>query len=139
MAKKKYIPCDIYNRNAWVFIGKEEEFKKWVTEEFVNERERPFVDAVNDMKEDGDLVSTVTIFDWLNGQGVIWLTKFPNNPEEIGLTVHEITHLCLDLLDFCNVEYAKDSKHEAFAYLAGWIAQNAFDKKGYEEINFKEK
>lgn len=139
MAKKNYIPCDIYGRNTWVFIGKEDELKEWVAAEFTEEREKCLVETISNIEEDSALVPAVTLFDWVNGQAIIWLHKFPSSAEEIGYAVHEITHVVLNLLDFCGVEYTKDSKHEAYAYLAGWIAQNAFDKKGYEEINFKEK
>ena len=138
MAKKKYIPCDIYNRETWFFIGKEEELKKWVATEFTDEREKQLVETINNMEEDSTLCPAVTLFDWINGQAIVWLPKFPSSAEEIGYVVHEITHLVLNLLDFCDVEYTKNSHHEAYAYLAGWIAQNAFDKKGYEEVKIEE-
>ena len=132
MAEVKYIPCDIYKRGIWVFVGSLDELKSWVEKEFTYEDEKEFVDMVLGLKKRNEMASFN--YDMLNGQGVVHIYKFPTDPKEYAALSHELLHATFHVLNFCNVEYAYDGNNEAFTYLLEHFMRNALEREGYKVV-----
>lgn len=132
-ARVKYIPCDIYKRGITVFIGTLDQFKDWVKKDYTSESEKEFVDMVLALDEDSIGMASFN-YDYKNGQGVVLLPDFPNNPKEIAALAHEMLHATFFIMDFCRVDYNKDTDNEPFAYLHEHLMRNALEKDGYNEI-----
>lgn len=132
MAEVKYIPCDIYKRGIWVFVGTLDELKLWVEKEFTCEDENEFVDMVLGLKKRNEMASFN--YDMLNGQGVVHIYKFPTGSKEYAALSHELLHATFHVLNFCNVEYAYDGNNEAFTYLLEHLMRNALEREGYKVV-----
>lgn len=132
MAEFKYIPCDIYKRGIWVFVGSLDELKSWVKTEFTYDDEEEFVNMVLGLKKRNEAASFN--YDNHNGQGVVHIYDFPTDPKEYAALSHELLHATFHVLNFCSVEYAYDGNNEAFTYLLEHLMRNALETEGYEKL-----
>ena len=132
-AKVKYIPCDIYKRGVSVFIGTLDQFKSWVKKNYTVKDEQDFVEMVQDLEEDGIGLASFN-YDWKNGQGVVLMSEHPQTPKEVAALAHEMMHATFFIMDFCNIEYNKETNNEPFTYLHEHLMRNALEYVGYEEL-----
>lgn len=130
-AKYKYIPCDIYKRGVFLFIGSLRQFKDWVKEEFTYKDEEDFVNMVLSLEE-GKVGMASFNYDYNNGQSAILIPKYPTTPKETAALAHELLHATFFIMDFCRVEYVSNSNNEAFTYLHEHLVRNAFETTGYK-------
>jgi hypothetical protein len=137
MAKVKYIPCDIYKRGIWLFVGTLVELKSWVKKEFTYDDETDFVEMVLGLKKRNEAASF--IYDNHNGQGVVHIYDLPKEPKEYATLAHELLHATFFVMNFCNVEYAYDGSNEPYTYLLEHLTRNALELEGYEEVEEKKK
>lgn len=133
MAKVKYIPCDIYKRGIYVFIGSLKEFKGWVKKEYTDEIDKGFAEMVEmlDVNNVG-----IASFNYNNqdGQGVVLIPKYPSNPKEYAALAHELLHATFHVLNFCRVEYSYNGSNECFTYLLEHLTRCALERNGYENV-----
>ena len=133
MAKVKYIPCDVYKRGIYVFIGSLSELKSYVKSTFTEEEYEDFVDMV--MKtEHKETYSASFFYNNLDGQGIVHVPRYPRTPIEIGALAHEILHATFHVLNFCHVEYTYDGNNEAYTYLHEHLMRGAFEENGYKKV-----
>lgn len=136
MAKIKYIPCDMWKRGVYAFIGSLSEFKDWVLNETKEEWSDDFLDMVRGLDKNKIGLASCNYDD---GTSVILMPKFPKTPKELAYVGHEILHATFVMLDYCGVEYIKHTSHETFTYLYEHIARNVYEKIGYKEFDNKKK
>lgn len=129
--KVKYIPCDMWKRGIYVFIGTLSQLKKWVFSETYSEWSEDFKAELNKCSE-RSIGAASYHYDY-DGTGVILISKFPNTPKEYAILSHEILHAVFKMLDYCNVEYVRYNTNETFTYLDEHITRNVLEKKGYIE------
>ena len=133
MAKKKYIPIDVYKRCIYIFIGSLSEFQIWTEEHFTDESEREFVKMVQDLTESRVGMASFN-FDYVNGVGVVLIPEYPHTPKEYAALAHELMHATFFIMNFCRCEYAYDGSNESFTYLMEHLMRNALEGEGYETI-----
>lgn len=132
MAKVKYIPCDIYKRGVFVFIGNYNELTLWVKAKYSDKEYEEFITSLE--KSDVGLAD----FHWNNeaGEGIIRIPKFPKTPMEIAYTGHEVLHATNYILGYCGVYYDNEfaSPNEAYTYLFEHLLYNTLLKEGYKNV-----
>lgn len=130
MAKHKYIKCDIYKRGVSVFIGSLDELHEWASHLEFSTNDRDFHRAIEDKVVDNPSFTP----NQNDGQGIVFLTKYPETPDENADLEHELLHAVFHILDFCGVEYRYGGANEPYTYLLGYLTKNALETEGYEEI-----
>ena len=136
MAKRLYIPCDIFKRGIDVFCGTLDEFKAWVNDTFTYDDDVDFVKMVNGLEENKIGMASFN-YNNLNGTGVILLEKQPETPKEIAALAHEALHATFHMLNCCHVEYCYDGNNETFTYVMEHLMRNALEFDKYEDITIK--
>ena len=133
VAKAKYIPCDIFKRGIGVFIGTLEQFKKWVSIDYTSDDEKAFIEMILNLEENDVGIASFN-YDYKNGNGIVLLPKFPKTPKEIAALAHEMMHATFFIMDFCQVDYNKNTNNETFTYVHEHLMRNALEETGYEEV-----
>lgn len=130
MAKVKYIPCDIYKRGIEIFIGSPKELKEYFKKNYnEDEDDRKFNYSLENCNYG------IADFHCGNGYGIVRIPKFPNTPEEIAYTAHELLHATMWVLWYCGVEYSNDNiNNEHYTYLLEHLVRNTLEKKGYKDV-----
>lgn len=133
MAKYTYIPVDIYKRGITVFIGSHKEFKSWVRDYYKNDEDyQNLIDYVCN----NDTYNTLGVF-WYNGStgdGIIELPRFPKSAKEIAVAAHEVLHAVFHILDYCGVNYSKESGGESHTYLLEYMLSNLLNIDNYKIV-----
>ena len=135
MAKVKFIPCDMWKRGIYVFIGTLFELKDWVFNETKDEWSEEFLDMIRGLDETKIGIASCNYDN--DGTSVILMPKFPKTPKELAYVGHEILHATFLMLDYCGVEYIPHSHNETFTYLDEHITRNVYEKTGYEDYKIQ--
>lgn len=133
MAKVKQIYIDIYKRSIFIFVGNHNQFINWITEEFKNDSD---YEALIDYVHEVDKGNTQASF-WYNGaigEGIIEIPKFPRTPKEIAYCTHECLHAVFHVLNYCGVEYDKESSGEAHTYLLEYFVRELLKFDDYKNV-----
>lgn len=129
MAKVKYIRCDIYKRGVHIFIGTYEQMIKYAKNTWVEEEYEDFIGTLK-TKTDG---YATTYFG--NGECLVLLPKFPNNPVDIAVAGHELLHATDYILWYSGVHRNEEEiSNEAYTYLLEHLLRNTLEREGYEPI-----
>ena len=118
------IDCDVYKRGIVVFVGRLSDMQAWVVENYPYDDEKEFVEMVVNLKDTG-IVAASFSFNNVNGEGIVFLRKFPKSPKEVAELAHELLHATFHVMNFCRVEYTYDGSNEAFTYLFEHLMRNA--------------
>lgn len=129
MAKVKWIPCDMWKRGIYVFIGTLKELTDWCFNKTKDTWSKDFLIMLGRLDERNIGAASYNYDN--DGTGVILIPKMPNTPKEHAVLAHEILHSVFVMLDYCRVEYVQNSNNETFTYLDEHITRNALEKDGY--------
>lgn len=130
MAKCKWIPCDIFKRGVYVFVGTLKEFKSWIAAS--KEWSEDFKSMVANINANGNEAASYN-YDF-DASGVIFLRKFPRTPKEVATLSHEVLHATFKILDYCHVNYEVNENNETFTYLDEHIMHNALEFNDYKTL-----
>lgn len=129
MAKVKCIECEIYKRGVYIFIGTYEQMIKYAKNTWVEEEYKDFINAL-EVKTDGYATTY-----YGNGECLVLLPKFPNNPKDIAVTGHELLHATDYILWYAGVHRNNEEvSNEAYTYLLEHLLRNTLEREGYESI-----
>lgn len=133
----KFIPCDMWKRGIYVFIGSYAQIKKFVFEKIKDEWSDDFLEMLRNLSSP----PTATA-DYLydnDGTGIIHIKRYPSSPKEHAELAHEIMHAVFVMMDFVRVEYMPYHANETYTYLCEHITRNALEKDGYVDANTYER
>lgn len=133
MARAKYIRCDIYKRGVHVVIGTHEQMMKYVKREWEDsEYKDDYKDFIENAKKETGGYATTYFGD---GECLVLLPTFPNNPKDIAVAGHEMLHATDYILWYSGVYRTNDDlSNEAFSYLLEHLLRNTLEKDGWETI-----
>lgn len=131
MAKVNYIKCGVYKRGVHVLIGTHNELLKYIKKEYkgVEKDYKDFLESVK-IKTNGYATTY-----WGDGECVVLLPKFPDNPEDIAVATHEMMHATECILWYSGIYKDKEKiNDEVFAYLLEYLVKNTLEEENYEDI-----
>ena len=130
----KFIPCDIYRRGVCIFVGKLNEFKKFIEKEYPKEEDAEFRNMVLQTEECSSIALQI-FYDKRDATCHILIDELKYTPKYIAKLTHELLHATFFILDFCGVGYYSDTNNEPFTYMLEHLVINAVEKYGYEEVD----
>lgn len=129
MARAKYIKCDIYKRGIHIVIGTHNQLLKYAKKEYKGYTEdyKEFLEGIQE--KTGGYATTY----FGNGECIILLPKFPEDPKNIGVLTHELLHAVDYILWYSGVKRNPDNVcHEEYNYLLEYLTKEALKKEDYE-------
>lgn len=126
MAKLKIVDLGLYRLHVHVFVGSQTAFIEWL------KGDSAIYQSLADYVED-DNAEAATYWYSAGRIPIIYLPKLSTTPHHLNNLVHELGHLVFIILNDVGIPISFDNQ-EAFTYLQGWLAEQIFNKEGYEEI-----
>lgn len=127
----KFIPCDMWKRGIYVFIGSFSQKKTFVLEKIKDEWSDGFIEMIRT-----EPTSPAAEYDYdIDGTGIIHIKKYPQTPKEYASLAHEIMHAVFVIMDFVHVDYIPKHTNETYTYLCEHITRNVLEKDGYIDAN----